>query len=74
VPRPDWMPLERASVDFFDGAVKVKALRMAIKRGELKAARVTGRGTLFTCRAWLDEWLRSRPVMPTAPKGDGLER
>jgi len=66
MPRPDWMPLERASRDYFDGGVKVKAMRAAIRRGELKATRVTGRGTLFVCRCWLDEWIRSRPVAPAA--------
>jgi len=39
MPRPDWMRLERASRDYFDGDVKVKAMRAAITSEPQRTAR-----------------------------------
>ncbi len=70
MPGPDWMPLARASRDYFRGAIGVKTMRAAIGRGELRATRVGGRRTVFVCQTWLDEWMRSSPIAP----GDLKER
>lgn len=42
-----------------------RTLRQAIKRGELRAAQVGGRGEYLTTQSWIDDWLESlaRPVL-----------
>lgn len=53
-PAPDtWLTLAEASAY---AKLSTACLRRAIKRGELKAVRVSGRRALRLRPAWIDEW------------------
>ena len=57
-----WLDLTESSTYAKRGK---RSLRRAVNNGELRAARVGGRGQLLFRREWLDDWLemQAKPVM-----------
>lgn len=57
-----WM-VTKESADYSRRSPRI--LRRAVKNGELRAARIGGRGELMFRKEWLDEWIESlaRPVL-----------
>lgn len=52
----------------------VKVIYRAIDNGELRAARLNGRGDLRILGRWIDEWLERRATPIEAPVSKGRRR